>query len=41
MAKNINYSAKVYQDRFEMLMKLVRIDKMLRTAQIINKDNKK
>jgi hypothetical protein len=45
MSKNIgsvkfNSPSKQYEERFEMLMKLVRIDKMLRTAQIIKKDSK-
>ena len=41
MEKRINSSPKQYEQRFEMLMKLVRIDKMVRTAKIIHKDKKK
>ncbi len=37
--KKINTDPKVYEARFEMLMKLIRIDKMLRSAKII-KNNK-
>ena len=35
---NTNPSAKIYEQRFEMLKKLIRIDKMLCSAKIIHKE---
>ena len=41
MAKSNSTPSKIYEQRFEMLMKLIRVDKMLRSAKIINKDRNK
>jgi len=38
MTKEISNSNKIYEQRFEMLKKLIRIDQMLRSAKIIHKD---
>jgi hypothetical protein len=36
-----NAALNVYEQRFEMLMKLIRIDRMLRSAKIVHKDKDK
>lgn len=36
MSDKINTSKNIYEQRFQMLMKLIRIDKMLKSAKIIN-----
>jgi hypothetical protein len=36
-----NTALNVYEQRFEMLMKLIRIDKMLRSAKIVHMDKDK
>jgi hypothetical protein len=41
MAKNSNAPVKIYEERFERLMKLIRIDRMLRSAKIIHNDKRK
>jgi gliding motility-associated-like protein len=38
MTKSTSLSSKIYEQRFEMLKKLIRIDMMLRSAKIIHKD---